>query len=68
MLLLKCRDKDARLREAAYEMLAHMPAGPLHAVFKAEDWRPALYFGLGLSGMMRGGIADGLHNAQAVLS
>ncbi len=50
MLLLKCRDRDAHLREAAYEMLAAMPAGSLHAVVKADECRPMLEYGLGFSG------------------
>ena len=50
VLLLKCRDRDVHLREAAYEMLAAVPAGPLHAVVKADEWRPLLDYGLGVSG------------------
>ena len=50
MVLLKCRDRDAHLREAAFEILAAMPAASLHAVVTADEWRSVLEYGLGISG------------------
>ena len=48
MLLLKCRDRDAAVRGAAYEALAAVPAASLHAGLKGRDWRGVLDHGLGV--------------------
>lgn len=48
VLALKCRDKDAHVREAAYEMLAALPAQSLHAALLPSDWRAVIDSGLGV--------------------
>ena len=73
VLLLKCRNRDARVREAAYNMLAAVPAATLHAVLKADEWRPVLDYSLGVTGEpaitgtldMEGTIRHHMHGAAA---
>ena len=48
VLLLKCRDRDAAVREAAYVLLASLPARTLHALLLPSDWRCVLDCGLGV--------------------
>jgi hypothetical protein len=48
VLLLKSRDRDAAVREAAYEILGALPARTLHALLLPSDWRGVLDCGLGV--------------------
>ena len=48
VLVLKCRDKNAHVRAAAYEMLAATHAQSLHAVLLPSDWRTVIDGGLGV--------------------
>ena len=41
-LVLKCRDKDARVQSQAYEMLVQLPIETLTAYLQIEDWRAVL--------------------------
>ena len=48
VLALKGRDKDAHVREAAYQILAALPAQSLHAAMLPSDWRTVIDGGLGV--------------------
>lgn len=41
-LILKCRDKDAKVQFQAYEMLVQLPIMTLRAHLRIEDWRAVL--------------------------
>lgn len=41
-LVLKCRDKDAKVQSQAYEMLVQLPIETLTAYLQIDDWRAVL--------------------------
>lgn len=48
VLLLKCRDKDAKVRHASFDALAGMPGKSLLSCLCPKDWRTVLGIGLGV--------------------
>ena len=64
-LVLKCRDKDAKVQSQAYQMILQLPIEALTAHLRIEDWRAALDTALlSRQAGLAGNLADGDEQQQ----
>lgn len=67
-LVLKCRDKDAKVQSQAYEMLVQLPTETLTAYLQIDDWRAVLDTALlNMQAAVSDSLADEDHQRDSVV-